>query len=109
MADMNYLAALAHAEDMTSQSEWARVIKKSVQDVLDVIEAPGGVFIDARQAATFALIEVAASFAVHDVEALHPDGDPDPEAVEAAIANLELAIRIALKGELVAHDLIDGG
>lgn len=107
MNAQHFLAARAHSNVMTSQSEWSTHLREYVQTVLDVVESNGGDINAARQVATWALIEVAASFAVHDVDALTIDGNPNPGAVCNSMDNLASAIQVALRGELIAHDLVE--
>lgn len=106
MATIHYLAAKAAYDDLSSQSAWREAIVTFVQQALDGLEARGGDFVNARQVATWALIEAAATFAVHDTEALSPGGEPQPNEVAEKIADLQQGLGLALIGELHSHDLI---
>lgn len=105
MAGMNFIAAMAHSDPLDSQSLWHEQIVRFVQDALDTLESREADFVTARQMATFALLEAAASFAVHDLDVYDCEGNPQPFTVGGQIESLADALRIALRGELIAHGL----
>lgn len=103
----NNLADCAKRNKMESSLAWEGHFEDTIAEALAILDERGADWIDARRAAVEALVNVAARFWVHHVDAITPDGEEDPKAIDAAIKDFANQARVALVGELTLYGLIE--
>lgn len=103
----NRIAADAANKKMEGAPAWEIHLEDIIQEALDVVSSRGGNTLQARSAAVEALINTAAKFHVHDVEPFDAMGEDIPGAIDDALEDFATQARVALRGELVAHGLMD--
>jgi hypothetical protein len=92
---------------MESSLVWEGYLENTIAEALAILDERGADWIGARRAAVEALVNVAAGFWVHHVNAISPDGEENPIAVDEAVKDFANQARVALMGELTLYGLIE--
>lgn len=103
----NNLADHAQRNKMESSLTWEGHLEGAIAEALAILEDRGADWIGARRAAVEALVNVAARFWVHHVDAITPDGEENPIAVDEAVKDFANQARVALGGELTRFGFLD--
>lgn len=106
MPDLGTLSVRAMKEDLLSSEAWARVISEAVQIPIDIIWVRGGDIYGARRAAVEALLQVAASFAVHNIEYLDEDYEVQNDVLRDDLDMFTNYARDCLAHQMAAHSMM---